>query len=121
MRPLDIATPALARVRAEGRTFLALWRDKRLWDLNPLTLDALLALPLEGIRKGLGAIIGPELDLAQVELAAPAESQEVWAAGVTYLRSREARVEAFRVEECDQPRVSPSLHSPGSAARTVPD
>ncbi|TMF73172.1 MAG: hypothetical protein E6I18_16200, partial [Chloroflexi bacterium] len=112
MRPLDIATPALARVRGEGRNFLALWRDKRLWDLNPLTLDALLALPLEGIRKGLGAIIGPELDLAQVELAAPAESQEVWAAGVTYLRSREARVEETsqktiyeHVYESDRPEL----------------
>jgi len=112
VRPLDIATPALARVRGEGRNFLALWRDKRLWDLNPLTLDALLALPLEGIRKGLGAIIGPELDLAQVELAAPAESQEVWAAGVTYLRSREARVEETsqktiyeHVYESDRPEL----------------
>jgi 2-dehydro-3-deoxy-D-arabinonate dehydratase len=93
VKPLDIATPALARVRGEGRTFLALWRDKRLWDLNPLTLDALLRLPLDGIRKGLSVISGPELDLAQVELAAPVESQEVWAAGVTYLRSREARLE----------------------------
>ena len=54
MKPLDIATPALVRVRGEGRTFLALWRDKRLWDLNPLTLDALLRLPLDGIRAGLG-------------------------------------------------------------------
>src|SRR2546423_7964468 len=91
--PLDIATPALLRVRGEGRTFLALWRDARLWDLNPLTLDALLRLPLDGIRAGLGGIVGPEFDLAQVELAAPTESQEVWAAGVTYLRSREARLE----------------------------
>ena len=93
MKPLDVASPALVRVRGEGRNFLALWRDKRLWDLNPLTLDALLRLPLDGIRAGLAAIVGPELDRAQVELAAPAESQEVWAAGVTYLRSREARLE----------------------------
>ena len=96
MKPLDVATPALVRVRGEGRTFLALWRDKRLWDLNPLTLDALLRLPLDGIRAGLGPIVGPELDLAQVELVAPAESQEVWAAGVTYLRSREEGLKAIR-------------------------
>jgi len=112
VKPLDIATPALVRVRGEGRTFLALWRDARLWDLNPLTLDALLRLPLDGIRAGLGPIIGPELDLAQVELAAPAESQEVWAAGVTYLRSREARVEETtqktiyeQVYESDRPEL----------------
>src|SRR5205814_3358188 len=68
-------------------------REGHLWDLSPLTLDALLRLLLDGIRAGLGAIIGPELDLAQVERAAPAESQEVWAAGVMYLRSCEARLE----------------------------
>ena len=112
MRPLDIATPALVRVRGDGRTFLALWRDERLWDLSPLTLDALLALPLQAIRAGLGAITGPELDLAEVELAAPAESQEVWAAGVTYLRSREARLEETsqktiyeHVYESDRPEL----------------
>ena len=124
MKPLDIATPALVRVRGEGRTFLALWRDKRLWDLNPLTLDALLRLPVDGIRAGLGAIIGPELDLAQVELAAPAESQEVWAAGVTYLRSREARVEETtqktiyeKVYESDRPE----LFFKAAGWRVVPD
>ena len=112
MKALDIATPALLRVQGEGRTFLALWRDQHLWDLNPLTLDALLRLPLDGIRAGLGAIIGPELDPAQVELAAPAESQEVWAAGVTYLRSREARIEETtqktiyeHVYESDRPEL----------------
>jgi 2-dehydro-3-deoxy-D-arabinonate dehydratase len=122
--PLDIATPALVRVRGDGRTFLALWRDSRLWDLNPLTLDALLRLPLDGIRAGLGAIIGPELDLAQVEIAAPAESQEVWAAGVTYLQSRKARVEETtqktvyeHVYESDRPE----LFFKAAGWRVVPD
>ncbi len=112
MKPLEIATPALVRVRGEGRTYLALWRDERLWDLNPLTLDALLRLPLDGIRAGLGAITGPELDPTAVEIAAPAESQEVWAAGVTYLRSREARLEEAtqktiyeHVYESDRPEL----------------
>ena len=124
MKPLDIAAPALVRVRGDGRTLLALWRDARLWDLNPLTLDALLRLPLDGIRAGLGAIVGPELDLAQVELAAPAESQEVWAAGVTYLRSREARVEETtrktiyeQVYESDRPE----LFFKAAGWRVVPD
>ncbi len=124
MKPLDIATPALVRVRGEGRTFVALWRDSRLWDLDPLTFDALLRLPLDGIRAGLGAIIGPELDLAQVEIAAPVESQEVWAAGVTYLRSREARVEETtqrtiyeQVYESDRPE----LFFKAAGWRVVPD
>jgi 2-dehydro-3-deoxy-D-arabinonate dehydratase len=124
VKPLDIATPALLRVRGEGQTFVALWRDSRLWDLNPLTLDALLRLPLDGIRAGLGAIVGPELDVAQVDLAAPTESQEVWAAGVTYLRSREARVEETtqktiyeHVYESDRPE----LFFKAAGWRVVPD
>ena len=124
MKPLEIASPALVRVRGEGRTLLALWRDRRLFDLDPLTLDALLRLPLDGIRAGLSAITGPELDLAQVELAAPAESQEVWAAGVTYLRSREARVEETtqktiyeHVYESDRPE----LFFKAAGWRVVPD
>lgn len=35
----------------------------------------------------------PRVDLANVQLLAPAERQEVWAAGVTYLRSKKARME----------------------------
>ncbi len=35
----------------------------------------------------------PRLPLAQVQLLAPVERQEVWAAGVTYLRSKTARME----------------------------
>jgi 2-dehydro-3-deoxy-D-arabinonate dehydratase len=34
-----------------------------------------------------------EWPLAEVELLTPVESQEVWAAGVTYLRSRDARID----------------------------
>jgi 2-dehydro-3-deoxy-D-arabinonate dehydratase len=124
VKPPDIAAPALLRVRGEGRTFLALWREGHLWDLNPLTLDALLRLPLPGIAAGLGAITGPELDPAEVELAAPAESQEVWAAGVTYLRSREARVEETtqktiyeQVYESDRPE----LFFKAAGWRVVPD
>ena len=35
----------------------------------------------------------PERPLHQVQLLTPVESQEVWAAGVTYLRSKQARIE----------------------------
>ena len=35
----------------------------------------------------------PKLPLSQVQLCAPVERQEVWAAGVTYLRSKAARME----------------------------
>lgn len=49
-------------------------------------LDQLLALPLDEIRRHLEAL--GETDLTPL---APIGSQEVWAAGVTYERSREAR------------------------------
>jgi 2-dehydro-3-deoxy-D-arabinonate dehydratase len=96
MKLLEIATPALARVRtADGDTHVCLWRDGELWDLHPLSLDELLRLPLAEIRGRLesGSRPGRRMDPASVGLAAPAEAQEVWAAGVTYLRSREARLE----------------------------
>jgi len=35
----------------------------------------------------------PKLQLSSIELCAPTERQEVWAAGVTYLRSKTARME----------------------------
>jgi 2-dehydro-3-deoxy-D-arabinonate dehydratase len=35
----------------------------------------------------------PRLPLADVQLCAPVERQEIWAAGVTYLRSKKARME----------------------------
>jgi len=43
--------------------------------------------------KNLDISKAPKLPLAGVQLLAPVERQEVWAAGVTYLRSRTARME----------------------------
>jgi len=95
--------PSLLRVRApDGGQILALWRDSALRDLSAArdsrlhTLDALLTLPLEEARSlledpGLGSL--PLLDAPDLEYLSPVESQEVWASGVTYVRSREARVE----------------------------
>jgi 2-dehydro-3-deoxy-D-arabinonate dehydratase len=115
VRPLEIATPSLARVRtADGTTHLCLWRDRELWDLHPLSLDDLLRMPLAEIREVLGSAIATRqrVELRDVELAAPAQSQEVWAAGVTYLRSREARLEETsqkniyeHVYESDRPEL----------------
>ena len=55
----------------------------------------------------------PGLDLATVPLLTPVEKQEVWAAGVTYLRSKKARMEESdfsanaydRVYEADRPEL----------------
>lgn len=55
----------------------------------------------------------PRLPLAEVTLRAPVEQQEVWAAGVTYLRSKAARMEESefsataydRVYAADRPEI----------------
>ena len=127
MNPLEIASSALARVRtADGATHLCLWRDAELWDLHPLSLDTLLRLPLAEMRELLELETHPRqrIDPAEVELAPPAQSQEVWAAGVTYLRSREARLEEARqktiyehVYESDRPE----LFFKAAGWRVVPD
>ncbi|MDQ2652555.1 MAG: fumarylacetoacetate hydrolase family protein [Chloroflexota bacterium] len=55
---------------------------------------------------------GPGVPLTSVTLAAPIDAQEVWAAGVTYLRSRNARMEESsqsdvydRVYDADRPEI----------------
>ena len=92
------AGPGLVRIRLPGgETHLAFRREGTLWDLHPQTLDALLRLTLTEMRALLEGAPRPSWREVRrevaAELAAPAESQEVWAAGVTYLRSREARLE----------------------------
>jgi 2-dehydro-3-deoxy-D-arabinonate dehydratase len=113
MTSLDLSTlpdtPALARVIGEGgRPRLALWRSSRLIDLRSAldprlrSLDRLLELALPDIRRLLddpGLISLPSLDPSGLAWAAPAESQEVWAAGITYIRSREARMEEAAVRD----------------------
>jgi 2-dehydro-3-deoxy-D-arabinonate dehydratase len=55
----------------------------------------------------------PRVPLGEVRLLAPVERQEVWAAGVTYLRSKAARMEESdfsasaydRVYEADRPEI----------------
>jgi 2-dehydro-3-deoxy-D-arabinonate dehydratase len=105
--------PALARVLVDGVPRLALWRGGRLLDLSGrTTLDALLQRRRSEIFELLEAAEG----LAQIDVdvawLAPCESQEVWAAGVTYLRSREARMDEAeekdfyaRVYEADRPEL----------------
>jgi len=127
VNPLDIASPALARVRTtDGARHLCLWRDGELWDLHPLSLDTLMRLPLAEMRELLELDTHPRqhVDPDEVELTAPAESQEVWAAGVTYLRSREARLQETRertiyehVYESDRPE----LFFKAAGWRVVPD
>ena len=59
-----------------------------------VTIDALLALPLEEMSRRLEHFaVRAESSPMDVKPLAPIESQEVWAAGVTYQRSLEARTD----------------------------
>ena len=69
--------------------------DNALLDLSPAGIESITALLESGDAAkrlaGLGEL--PETPLAAVTLLSPIEVQEVWAAGVTYLRSKDARME----------------------------
>src|ERR1700722_6900992 len=59
----------------------------------PGSLAELLALPLAEIRQICASATGETVPAADVRLLAPADGRtEVWAAGVTYERSRTARM-----------------------------
>jgi 2-dehydro-3-deoxy-D-arabinonate dehydratase len=59
----------------------------------PGTLGELLRLPQDELRDRCQAADGPRHDAAAVRTLPPADGRmEVWAAGVTYRRSREARI-----------------------------
>lgn len=71
--------------------------NSTLYDLTPAGVTLLERLleeeDLSARLKELANTPLPRLPLAQVRLCAPTERQEVWAAGVTYLRSKAARME----------------------------
>lgn len=71
--------------------------DTTVLDLSAEGIDRLTSLfEFEGLAAQLGALASqklPEFALAGVKLLAPVEQQEVWAVGVTYLRSKKARME----------------------------
>ena len=86
-----IPGPGLHLVRIDGRFYI-----KRDGVFSPLgsdgSLDKLLGLPLRELRESL--LRGrPGVAIVDGVIEAPIQSQEVWAAGVTYQRSREARAE----------------------------
>jgi len=81
---------------------------------RPLTLDEIFQAADPGALVH-DALAGAKLASGPTELRAPLQSQEVWAAGVTYFRSRTARMEESktagggsfydRVYEADRPEL----------------
>lgn len=95
MGPLDILSvipgPGLHLVRIDGQLYVK--RDGAFSGLgNDVSLDTLLRLPLRELRESLSRA-RPNEEIVDGAIEAPIQSQEVWAAGVTYQRSREARAE----------------------------
>ncbi len=58
-----------------------------------LTLAELLALPLAEAQAVVQGASNPPVEVGSVDILPPVDTQEVWAAGVTYQRSRDGRVE----------------------------
>jgi 2-dehydro-3-deoxy-D-arabinonate dehydratase len=99
---LPDGTSRLANGSAEGGPGALLSSD--------LALDAVLAGDAPTVDE-LASMPGDE-PLADAHLISPIETQEVWAAGVTYLRSRDARIEEAieatpydRVYEAERPEL----------------
>jgi 2-dehydro-3-deoxy-D-arabinonate dehydratase len=83
------------RTRDDDRVRVGVSDSGRIRELSGLDLDALLGLRLSELRAlvEIGTDAGVVTDLEDATLLAPVAGQEVWAAGVTYLRSRDARLE----------------------------
>jgi 2-dehydro-3-deoxy-D-arabinonate dehydratase len=78
-------------VRIEGRLFVK--KDGVFSGLgSEVSLDKLLGMPLRELRESVSSA-WPNDRAPEGAIQAPIQSQEVWAAGVTYQRSREARAE----------------------------
>jgi len=113
---------ALARVELDGDVLWAVRRGDEYSALG-ISLAELLRLPLAEARARVeaaaGAPIHPNRTLAPID-----PQQEVWAAGVTYLRSRDGRIEEAadggpydRVYEAERPE----LFFKSTGARVVGD
>src|SRR5687767_11639278 len=81
-----------------GREGVGLWENDNIYPLSMESGQFLtLAEILESEDPAADAILladrSQKLSLSEVQLQAPIDQQEVWAAGVTYRRSRTARME----------------------------
>ena len=89
--------------------------DETVVDLSAGGVESITAIleDADGLERVEGLSGLPTVTLAEVELLTPVEGQEVWAAGVTYLRSKHARMEESdfsanaydQVYEADRPEI----------------
>src|SRR5436190_21730381 len=87
----------ICRFEYEGAVRIGLVTDDGLLDLTPFGISQLTPLLEDGDPvahlTALARQHVPRVSFSEVTLLAPVERQEVWAAGVTYLRSKSARME----------------------------
>jgi 2-dehydro-3-deoxy-D-arabinonate dehydratase len=84
---------SLHRLRTGGTSCWAVCQDDS-WGVLDGTLAGLLAVPLHQARAVVEAAAGrADADMPGEDGLPPIDRQEVWAAGVTYLRSRDGRKE----------------------------
>jgi 2-dehydro-3-deoxy-D-arabinonate dehydratase len=88
----------LCRFRSpDEKEHVGLLLERQILDLSAEGIDQLSSLfELEGLISILNSLRNqnlPRHELEQVKLLPPVDRQEVWAAGVTYLRSKKARME----------------------------
>lgn len=107
------------RVSASSQPLFGLVLNESVVDLAAAGVVASLAealtLPLAELQvrlSGVSVDAAQSIPLGQAELLAPIDRQEVWASGVTYLRSRDARMEEStqrdvydRVYDADRPEI----------------
>ncbi len=92
------AVRGLRRVHLDGAPALVAVAGEQLHPVGA-TLGELLAGGLDALHQAVAvALGGPALTSAPASLP-PVDDQEVWAAGVTYERSRQARVEESNVKD----------------------
>lgn len=120
----------VCRFSIAGEPAVGLRRGARVIRLDGAgSMSELLALPLVEIRRLVEAAIAANAAVDGAQLLSPVDEQEVWAAGVTYERSREARVAEsgradiyMRVYDAQRPelflKATPArVPSPGAPAR----
>ncbi|NED98562.1 fumarylacetoacetate hydrolase family protein [Phytoactinopolyspora halotolerans] len=102
---------SLVQVELDGERVWAVQRDGRLSRLG-VSLAELLALPFDDARRRCEDATEASDALDGARRLPPVDRQEVWASGVTYLRSRQGRVEESghadvydRVYDADRPEL----------------
>jgi 2-dehydro-3-deoxy-D-arabinonate dehydratase len=89
------ATPGIAVVDVDGRRTLAAWDGSSLHQAGALgaSMDDIATAEPAALRAAFEAALSGSVLPASATFLAPVDRQEVWAAGVTYRRSEEARME----------------------------